>query len=388
MKNTIFILILTSIGYFATDIYLPSLPSIAKYYATTEGYTQITLFTFLISFALTPLYFGALSDHVGRKKVMIFGIVIGIVATIFCILPVSIYWLMFSRFLQGIGMGAVTIAARAMISDLYSGEEFTKQISYITMLMPLIMALAPTVGGYLQEIFNWQAVFLFLLGYLILILVSMPILPESLQQANSTKMQKIIPAYKSIITNKKFLLCGLGMIIPSISVFSYITASPFLFQNILGLSPSAYGKLSLLVSGTIIISSYINIKLLKFLTLNTLITIGAVIILGSGILMLILHIAGIQEVWALLVPVIIFFTSVPFCIPNSIAKSLSQIKAHFGAASAILSFLQFSASSIGAAIFSILEESNNAPLAICFICCGIAVLIITYLTRCNIDDNH
>lgn len=103
---TTYLLLLISLGYVATDIYLPSLPALSIYFHASDNEVQMTLFSYLLSFSLAPLIFGPLSDHMGRKKILIFGVALGTLSTFGCLFAQSIDWLIIARFLQGIGMGA------------------------------------------------------------------------------------------------------------------------------------------------------------------------------------------------------------------------------------------------------------------------------------------
>jgi len=178
---TAYLLLLISLGYIVTDVYLPSLPALSSYFKASDNEIQTTLFSYLISFSLAPLIFGPLSDHIGRKKVLLWGVVIGTLATFGCLFAPNISWFIISRFIQGFGMGAVLIAARATASDLFTGKNLAKQMSRMTMLMPLILALAPSIGGLLQQNFQWRAVFIFLIGYMLFILILVILTPESVK---------------------------------------------------------------------------------------------------------------------------------------------------------------------------------------------------------------
>ncbi len=225
--TTTYLLLLISLGYIATDIYLPSLPALSIYFHVSDSEVQMTLFFYLLSFSLTPLIFGPLSDHVGRKKVLLGGIFISILATFGCLFAQNIYWLIAFRFIQGIGTGAVLISTRATVSDLFTGKALAKQISFITMLMPLVLAIAPTIGGVLQQSFHWQAVFIFLICYMMLIFFCIAFKSESLKNPSNEKISQIFSTYRSILKNRLFLIFGVNYVLPSLGFFAYLTVSPF-----------------------------------------------------------------------------------------------------------------------------------------------------------------
>lgn len=373
--TTFYFLLLISLGYVATDLYLPSLPALSLYFQANDYEAKMTLFSYLLSFSISPLIFGPLSDHIGRKKILIGGVLSAIIVTFCCLFASTIEWMILFRFFQGIGTGAVLISSRASVSDLFTGKSLAKQMSLMTMLMPLILALAPTVGGFLQEALGWKAVFLFLLLYMILIFICIVFYPETLKQSSHEKISDVFSSYRSIFKNRLFLLFGINFILPSLGFFAYLTISPFLFQEILHLSPAEYGILSIYVGATILITGYINLKLLHYFSVTQLLSLGAFMMLIAGCSLLLLYTLNIFNTWSLLIPCLLFFTSLPLCVSNAASKTMSLIKTHFGAASALLTACQFLTGALGSFIFSILSNPSPVSLAICFIAVGLISLI-------------
>ncbi len=368
--TTAFILILISLGYFATDIYLPSLPALSAYFHTGDNEVQMTLFSYMLSFAIAPLLFGPLSDHIGRKKVLIIGIIIGIFATIGCLFSKNIEMLIAFRFIQGIGAGAVLISSRTIVSDLFSGKELARQISYVTMFMPLALAVAPTIGGVLQEKYGWHSVFIFLACYMVLVLLWVIKRPETLKTPSEKKFSEIFSNYKFHLGNGPFLYQIL-FLFPTIGMYAYLTTSPFIYQEVIGLSPTEYGLLSLIVGGVIIATGFANSKLIHRFSLQTLLISSGILTLVAGILLLIFHLLGILNTWSLLCPCLLFFMCVPLGLANSGSKAMGYIKLHFGSAAAMLTTLQFLAGALGSFIFTLVADNSTLPLAICFIILGI-----------------
>lgn len=373
--TTTYLLLLISLGYIATDIYLPSLPALSAYFHTSNNEVQKTLSAYLLSFAFTPLIFGPLSDHIGRKKVILGGIIVSILASFGCLFAPSIQFLIAARLLQGIGTGAVLIAARAITSDLFTGAALVKQISITIMLMPLILAIAPTIGGVLQQNFQWQSVFIFLIVYMALIFIYVILQPESLKNPSNSPISKVFSTYRSHLNNKPFLIFGINFVLPSLGLFAYLTTSPFLFQEVIGLSPVEYGNLALYIGGVIIVTGYINLKLTHRFSLIQILYVGSILTLLAGCLLLFFHMKGILTTWSLLLPSLLYFTCMPLCIANAASKAMSLVHGHFGAATALLTTIQFLTGALGSYIFSILSDNTALPLAICFILVGILSFI-------------
>ena len=373
--TTLYLLILISLGYITTDIYLPSLPALSVYFGATDEQVQLTLFAFLMSFSISPLFFGPLSDHIGRKKVVITGLLIGIAASFGCLFAPNIKSMIVFRLIQGFGLGAVLICARAITSDLFSGKELAKQMSLITMLMPLSLAIAPTIGGVLQEVFQWRAVFIFLICYLSIVLIWVYFNPESLKKMSDKKFGQIFLTYRNHLRNRSFLLYGINFVLPAFGIFSYLTVTPFLFQQVIGLSPIEYGVLSIYVGLTIIITGYINLKLLHHYPIDRIIFSGALFITLAGGLLLFFHFMGILTTWSLLFPCLLFYTCMPLCVSNSASKAMRLVHDHYGAASALLTTFQFLVGSLGSFRFVFIYDQSALPLALCFLFIGLLSLV-------------
>lgn len=379
--TNIYLLLLISLGYIATDIYLPSLPSLTTYFHTTDNEVQLTIFSYLLSFSLTPLIFGPLSDHIGRKKVILGGILTAILASYCSLYATNIHWLIGTRFVQGVGLGAVLISARASVSDLFTGPQLAKQMSLIASLMPFFLAIAPALGGFLQENFGWQSIFVFILCYLMIIFGWIFFIPETLKTPNHKKIHQIFSNFQLHLKNLPFLMIGINFILPSLGLFTYLTTSSFLFQEMIGLSPIEYGVLSLYIGITIFVTGMINLKLIQYLSTFHILYVGTALIILSGSLLIYFHMASILTFWALLIPSLIYFTCLPLCIANAASTAMNMVKSHFGSASALLTTFQFLIGSLGSFIFTLIPDNSLLPLGICFFSIGILCMVNLSLIR-------
>lgn len=373
---TLYLLLLITLGYAATDIYLPSLPSIGEYFQASDQDVQMTLITYLASFSLSPLIFGPLSDHFGRRTIIFFGILCSIFTAAACLFAPSVEWLSLLRFFQGFGGGAVMIAARATVVDNYTGKELTKQMSTISMLMPLVLAVAPVLGGYLQEAFGWQSVFLFLTVYMGVVLALFTLKGNvSSKLHHDKKLKEAFAIYRSHLTNKMFLSYSLNYILPSIGFFSYLTVSPFLFQDVIGLSPAEYGTTSLFIGAIILTTGFVNLRLIQLFKVTQILQLGACLILLSGLLLLTFYFLGMITKWTVLLPVLVFFCCGPLCSANGASLALRQVNSHFGAASALLNSCQLMTGACTSFIISRFSDQSTLSLATCFIFVAVASLV-------------
>lgn len=373
--RTLYLLLLISLGYFVTDVYLPSLPAISESLNTSEILAQSTMFSYLISFSVGPLLFGPLSDRFGRKLIISLGLITCIIATLGCYFSITIWQLLAMRSLQGLGAGAVFISGRSMIPDQFQGKQLAKQLTYISMFMPFILAVAPTIGGILQENFGWRSVFLFLAFYLTAIFILIQWMHESLRDRTKRTFKEGLLIYKSILKNRPFIFFSLGVVFPSVGLFAYFTASPFLFQEIIGLSPAEYGRLSLLVGLAVLTAGTINTQLIKYFPTHKIIMMGSTIMMCTGVTLIIVYLLDSLNTWTLLIPSLFYIACIPFCISNAFANSMNQINNHYGSANALLTFTQFVSGSIGSLIFSLITEKSVFPIGLCFLTIGVLTFI-------------
>lgn len=373
-RRTAVLLLLMSIGLFATDIYLPSLPAIAEAFQVDRASVQLSLFVYMLSFSFMPLFLGPLSDHIGRIRVLHFGLFFAFIMTLGCILSTSINWLILFRLLQGIGTGAIMIATRAMFSDFYKGRELATQVSYITMSMPLVLAVAPMIGGYLQEVFQWQAPFCFLLLYLAAAGYYALKMEETLE--SKKHISTLFIAYREILSKPAFIFFGLGIGITSFGILAYLTFSPFLFQNILGLNPAQYGITALGIGAAVMSASYLNIRLLQIFSIPTLIQAGSLSMIAAGILMYFSTTTPF-----VLLSAMVYFCALPFTSSNSVSKALGQIKHYLGGANALLTCIQFLSGAAGSLLFSFIPVTSAKPLAFCFMGLGLLSSLMLYFAK-------
>ena len=179
-RNAIVLGLLSAIGPFAIDMYLPALPTIAADLHASTAATQMTLMTFFVSFGVCQIAYGPVSDMVGRKPPLYFGIAIFALGSVGCGLSPSIGWLIFFRFIQGVGAASVAVIPRAVIRDLHTGVEATRLMSLVMLVFSVSPILAPLTGSALIVPFGWRAVFVAVTNAAILALLLLAtVFPET-----------------------------------------------------------------------------------------------------------------------------------------------------------------------------------------------------------------
>jgi len=169
-----YLTVLVAMGQMSTGIYLPSMPSLAAVFATDSGTVKLTMSVFLAGFAVAQLIYGPLCDRFGRRPVVIGGLAIFALASLACALAPSIEWLIVARLFQAIGACSGQVLGRAIGRDLFEGQRYAKVMALVGLALALTPAAGPVLGGVLQVAFGWQANFLFLAGWgLVLLLVTL-----------------------------------------------------------------------------------------------------------------------------------------------------------------------------------------------------------------------
>lgn len=233
---------------FATDIYLPSLPSMAATLQVSDIQVQLTLTLFLISYGVTQLFIGSVLDSFGRYKIGLSGLIIFALASLAIANTHNIYIIYVMRIIHGITVGAIVVSKRAYFIDLFSGEQLKHYLSLFSIIWSTGPIVAPFLGGYLQTSLGWESSFYFLALFAsVMAVLEFIFSGETLRKFSSFNIKNIAGIYADMITTASFTL-GLGMIGLAYSmVMIYNMTGPFIIEHELHLSPviSGYGSLVL-----------------------------------------------------------------------------------------------------------------------------------------------
>lgn len=231
------------LGPFSIDTYLPAFDGIARSTGATPVQLQQTLSSYLAGFALMNLFHGAISDALGRRPVVMVGMLVFTIASAGCALSEQIEWLIFWRALQGMSAGAGMVVSRALIRDLFPPADAQRVMSQVTIFFGIAPAIAPLIGGWLYVHADWHAIFWFLTGIgALLTVVNWRLLPEGLAPAQRQEfaVRPLMQGYASLLKSRRFLLLVLASGIPFNSMFMYVLAAPQFLGQHLGLAPTQF----------------------------------------------------------------------------------------------------------------------------------------------------
>lgn len=374
-------MLITSIAPFASDSYLPSLPAMTKSLATSHHFIQLTITLYLLGYSLSQLIYGPFSDRFGRRHVILVGLGIASIGSLFCALAPTIGWLLFARLVQGAGLGVSNSLFRAVMRDVFSGTEMAKMSSYVGMVFAVAPAIAPVIGGYIQASFDWRANFIFLVILVLCVFaVVWCLLPETNKQLNphATKFAIIIKNYRTLLTSKMFLGNVACSSLAYSGIIAYCAISPFLFENILGLTPVQYGWLATVITVGLIFGQLLNALFVTTMGLKKMIVLGITLMTINGIAMYVIGYFGVLNVWVVILPTCLFLASSTFVFSSAMAGAFMPFADMAGSAGAMYGCLQILGSVLTSLLIASMTFKNQQLLATIFICLGSLSAIIYY----------
>ncbi|WP_284226181.1 multidrug effflux MFS transporter [Alicyclobacillus hesperidum] len=232
--------VLTAIAPLSIDMYLPALPTMARDLHAATATAQLSLTACLVGLAIGQLFAGPVSDASGRKRPLLAGLVLYLLASLLCGWMPSVWGLVALRFVQGLCGSAGIVIARAIVRDMYSGIELTRFFSLLMLVNGVAPVLAPVIGGQLLRFTSWRGVFFILcgIGVVLTVLVALS-LPETLPEHHRTRggIEGTISAFGRLFRDPVFVAYAFAQGLVSAGMFGYISGSPFVLQDIYGLSP-------------------------------------------------------------------------------------------------------------------------------------------------------
>jgi DHA1 family bicyclomycin/chloramphenicol resistance-like MFS transporter len=368
---------LSAIGPLTTDMYLPSLPDIARQLDASTAQVQFTISAYLIGFAVGQIFYGPVSDRHGRKPVLIAAIALFCVASLACALARSIEALIVARAFQALGGSGGIVLTRAIVRDIYSGARAGRELSLIGSVMALAPVLAPIAGGVLQTGFGWRAVFLTLVAAgLAGTGVIWLLLPETLniRAAEPVSMPSMLRSYR-VVTRHPAYLAYLGITSASYAgLFAWISGAAFVLQNLYGLTPFDFGVAFAIGSLGYMTGSALAARIVVRFGLDGVLGLGGCACAAGGLGMVMAVAFGMTSWLSLVLPVAVYLAGLGMVLPQGIAGAMTPFPERAGAASSLFGFVQQSAAALcGAAVGWFLGQSAW-PLAAGVAAMGLATL--------------
>ena len=370
---------LSAMGPLAIDMYLPSFPAIAREFGAPASAVQATVATYFIGLAIGQVFYGPLSDRLGRKGPLLFGLVLFIGASMGCALATSVRALIMWRAVQALGGCAAMMVARAVVRDRFDSRDAIRVLSLLLLVMGLAPLLAPLAGGQLLVTFGWRSVFWALAGCatLGLLAVSM-LLDESLppEQRRRDSLREVFRVYGTLVRDRAYMAHVLSGGLIMAGMFAYIAASPFVFIELFHVAPQRYGFFFGTNALGIITASQVNGRLAHRVNPRAILRIVLPVAAVAGLVLLISAYTGAGGFPGTLVPLFVCVASVGFVLPNTTVLAMAPHPRVAGSASALLGTVQFLLGAASAALAGALGTGTAMPLAVVVAGCACSAFLV------------
>ena len=390
-KRTLLILILgllSAIGPFSIDMYLPGFPAIAANLHTSVDYVAYSLSSFFIGICTGQLLCGPLLDRFGRKKPLCIGLILYILASLGCSLSKSVEALIALRFLQALGGCVGMVAPNAIVRDVFPVEENAKVFSLLILILGVSPILAPTVGSYIISAFSWPVIFVILAVVACLILSAVIFwLPETKKPdpTFSLRPKSILTGFANVLHQPQFTTYAFAGAIASAGLFAYLAGSPFVFMELYDVSEQQYGWIFAAIAAGLIGCSQLNNVILKKYNSAQIIrvvlfsqsVIGLAIITGTAL--------GLLGLYSTVFLMFLFLSCQGFTFPNSAALALAPFTKGAGSASALMGAFQMACGAIASALVGVFFNRTAVPMVAIMAACSIAGFIILMIGRKRIE---
>jgi DHA1 family bicyclomycin/chloramphenicol resistance-like MFS transporter len=367
--RVLFILVLgslTAFGPLSIDMYLPGLPAMAHSLNASASEAQLTLTACLVGLALGQLLAGPLSDRLGRRRPVIVGVAAYSLASLFCALSPTVHVLTGLRLIQGLAGAAGIVISRAAVRDLYSGVEAARFFSILMLVNGLAPILAPVIGGQLLKVTSWRGVFVTLAAIGVVLLAgAIAGLPETLppERRRGDGLRATLATMRALTRDHVFLGYAIAAGLSFAAMFAYIAGSPFVLEDIYGVSPQVFSAIFAANALGIVLVSQLNHRLLTRFTPRALLSMALSAAAAAGIALLTVVLVGGLGVWAVLVPLFVVVSAVGAVMPNSTALALTDHPEAAGSASALLGMLQFVIGAGVAPLVGVAGKHTAVPMA-------------------------
>ncbi|MEO6206248.1 MAG: Bcr/CflA family multidrug efflux MFS transporter [Mycobacteriales bacterium] len=375
---------LTGLTPLAVDMYLPALPSLTRDLQTTNSAAQLTLAALLLGLASGQLLAGPLSDRLGRRPPVLAGLGLFALASLGCAFAPSIGALIGLRFVQGFTGAAAVVVARAVVRDLYAGVGAARAFASLMLVMGAAPVLAPVIGAQVLRMTSWRGIFVVLsFAGLVLLVVCWRALPETLaeEHRHDGGMRSTLGVFAMLLRDRRFLLPTLAGGAGFAAMFAYIAGSPYVLQEIYGLSPQEYSLVFGSNAVLLIALSQVSGRVVHRTGPARLLLAGACLS-TTGAVLLVLTAELDLGFPLVLLGLLLVVGAVGFTAPNATALALAHHGRRAGAASALLGLLQFVFGAIAAALSGL--GGQRADLSMALTMLGASLLALGCAVRTQV----
>ena len=394
-NNILLVLILGSlaaVGPFSIDMYVPGFPVIAGDFHVDISIIGYSLTSYFLGISFGQLIYGPVTDRFGRKKPLIIGLNLYLIASVGCIFAPGVWSLIALRGMQALGGCVGMVASRAIVRDIFPPSKTAKMYATLVLILGVAPIVAPTLGGIVASTLGWRYIFVILTAIVLLILLAVVFfLGESKtpDPGISLRPGAILKQYYAVLSNREFLIYGLASGALSSGLFAYISGSAYVYMDMFHLSEQQYGWIYSLNAAGLIAGSQLNHLLLRRNSSESISVTFAGTQLLTGLSLIVATMMLPAGQTALFLLVIIYLMTHGILNPNTTALAINPFQKNAGSASSLIGFIQMTLGSIASALVSFFHNGTAYPMVIvmlCFSLLGAGLLFFGKLTAVNSDS--
>lgn len=390
----IFILgLLSAIGPFSIDMYLPGFQDIADDLGTTISHVGMSLSTFFIGISVGQVIYGPLLDRFGRKPLIYIGLGIYILSSLRIALVVTGDQLLWMRFIQALGSCVGMVASRALVRDIFPVQENAKVFSYLMLVIAISPIIAPSLGSFVISYYSWRVIFIILAFIAVLAVLGVYFFVPAGNLPDpevSLKPLKIVKQYVEVSKNAQFRVYALSSAVSSAGLYAYLSGSPTLFLDIFKVSKEQYGIIFAIIAFGMVIANQINTVLLKKHTSEQISFVAVMFQAGVGLFLAISTYFGWLNMYLTIAAIASFMATQGFVYPNTSALSIAPFSRNAGTASALMGAVQLGIGAISSSLVATFTKTSAFPMGFAIFLCGFTSFMIlffgrTYLKRLSLS---
>lgn len=381
------IIILAAVGQMTQTMYVPSIPAMSDFFSVKSAYLQAVMAAYLIPYGLSQFIYGPLSDRVGRRPVIIIGMVIFLVGSLAALFAPSFEWFLVATFVQGMGTGCSGAMCRTVTRDCFDGDQLHRANSLVSMGVIFSPLIAPVLGGYLSSAFEWQASYWFLLIFGTLVTIAMMFKFDETLPKENRRNERVWVSYRYVLGNRRFQGYVLCLIATFAGIAVFEAAAGVLLGSVLKLDPKTVSILFILPLPGYLAGSWLSAVLAKQLGNTRVMYLGMLAIIAGALAIFIPGMAGLVTVSSLIGGAFVYFIGAGVLFPAATTAAIQPFPHHAGTAGAVLGGLQNLGAGLATLAASMMRAEDQYSLgAVMTVMAILVVLSLLWVRHSNRHD--